>query len=395
MIIDILWFVLGLLLLIKGGDWFVDGATEIAKKFGIPELLIGATVVSIGTTLPEVLVSADAAASGYGAMAYGNAIGSIICNTSLIAALTVAIRPSGINKKDLRTPVIFFFIAAAFYAGTAYITGSFTRLTGIILLGIFVIYMVVVTKQALEEGGRLQTAGVCPAYKTGSGSVTAGASAAAQTEGTKAVTAPQVLSGYAGAQGEDIETAGRAGDAAGADCAAVTQAADDQAKTAAQKPVKSVLLLVIGAAAIAWGANLLVDHGVAIASAMGVPQTVIALTFVALGTSLPELVTAINALVKGHSVLSLGNICGANLFNLILVSGISITIGPFRFAEPEFDTIVVNGTKRFSALVVDTPLMLLVMVLLTIPALITGKLKRWQGILLLCIYAAFCVYQFI
>jgi len=371
MIIDILWFVLGLLLLIKGGDWFVDGATEIAKKFGIPELLIGATVVSIGTTLPEVLVSADAAASGYGAMAYGNAIGSIICNTSLIAALTVAIRPSGINKKDLRTPVIFFFIAAAFYAGTAYITGSFTRLTGMILLGIFVVYMVVVTKQALDEGGRLQTAE------------------------TKAVTAPQVLSGYAGAQGEDIETTGSAGDAAGADCAAETQAADDQAKTAAQKPVKSVLLLVIGAAAIAWGANLLVDHGVAIASAMGVPQTVIALTFVALGTSLPELVTAINALVKGHSALSLGNICGANLFNLILVSGISITIGPFRFAEPEFDTIVVNGTKRFSALVVDTPLMLLVMVLLTIPALITGKLKRWQGILLLCIYAAFCVYQFI
>ena len=109
-------FAVGLVLLIKGGDWFVDGATGIAHKFHIPELLIGATVVSIGTTLPEVMVSATSAARGIGAMAYGNAIGSIICNTSLIAALTVAIRPSKAEKKSLRFPVAFFFVAAAFYA---------------------------------------------------------------------------------------------------------------------------------------------------------------------------------------------------------------------------------------------------------------------------------------
>lgn len=339
MIIHILWFVLGLLLLIKGGDWFVDGATAIAKKFGIPELLIGATVVSIGTTLPEVLVSADAAASGYGAMAYGNAIGSIICNTALIAALTVAIKPSDINKKDLRTPVIFFFIAAAFYAGTAYITGNFTRVTGIILLVMFIVYMTMVSMQAVKEGKERLVV-----------------------------------------------------DAAQSDTVIAQEADADKAKE--EKTAKSVIFLIIGAAAIAVGARLLVNHGVAIAEVMGVPQTVIALTFVALGTSLPELVTAINALVKGHSALSLGNICGANLFNLILVSGISITIGPFKFEAPEFETVMINGQERFSALVVDTPVMLLVMILLTIPALITGKLRRWQGITLLCIYAGFCIYQF-
>ena len=350
MFIHILWFVVGLIALIRGGDWFVDGATGIAKKFNIPDLLIGATVVSIGTTLPEVMVSATSAAQGYGAMAYGNAIGSIICNTALIAALTIAIRPAAIRKEDMVTPVIFFFIAAAFYAGTAYITGNFTRLTGVILLCMFVIYMFVVIRQALKERS-LSPADVnmtvSPADK------------AAETAFTKEAE-PQEAS----------------------------------AQPAATPVRRYVLDLIVGAICIAVGSKLLVEHGVEIAEAMGVPQTVIALTFVALGTSLPELVTAITSLVKGHGALSVGNICGANLFNLVLVSGISIVIGPFSFAKPDFATLVLFEKEYFSSLIIDTPLMILVMVIMTIPALITGKLKRWQGILLLCIYAAFCIYQF-
>ena len=108
-------FVVGLVLLIKGGDWFVDGATGIARRFHLPEILIGATVVSIGTTLPEVMVSATAAFEGSGSIAYGNAIGSIICNTSLIAAITIAIKPAAIDRKSMTVPVIFFFGAAALY----------------------------------------------------------------------------------------------------------------------------------------------------------------------------------------------------------------------------------------------------------------------------------------
>lgn len=115
MLIPVLLFALGLLLLIKGGDWFVEGATGIAHRFGVPELLIGATVVSIGTTLPEVMVSATSAVGGHGELAYGNAIGSVICNTALIAALTIAIRPSKVDRKSLGTPVVFFFLAAAIY----------------------------------------------------------------------------------------------------------------------------------------------------------------------------------------------------------------------------------------------------------------------------------------
>ena len=113
MITPIILFLVGLVLLIKGGDWFVDGATGIAHKFHVPDLLIGATVVSIGTTLPEVMVSATSAVSGHGEIAYGNAIGSIICNTALIAAISIAVKPSRVDKKTLTIPVIFFYVSTA------------------------------------------------------------------------------------------------------------------------------------------------------------------------------------------------------------------------------------------------------------------------------------------
>ena len=105
MIIPVLLFIVGLVALIKGGDWFVDGASGIARRFHLPEILIGATVVSIGTTLPEVMVSAGAAFQGSGSIAYGNAIGSIICNTALISALTIAIKPGVAARKSMILPV--------------------------------------------------------------------------------------------------------------------------------------------------------------------------------------------------------------------------------------------------------------------------------------------------
>ena len=142
MLIPVLLFIVGLLCLIKGGDWFVDGATGIARRFHVPELLIGATVVSIGTTLPEVMVSTTSALTGHGEIAYGNAIGSIICNASLIAALTIAVKPGKVDPKSLRTPVLFFFVAAAFYAGVAYTTGYFSRPVGLILLAMFAAYII-------------------------------------------------------------------------------------------------------------------------------------------------------------------------------------------------------------------------------------------------------------
>ena len=319
MLVPVLLFAVGLVFLIKGGDWFVDGASALARRFHLPELLIGATVVSIGTTLPEVMVSTMSALSGHGEIAYGNAIGSVICNAALIAAITIAVRPGKVDPKTLKTPVLFFFAAAAIYCFAAYVLGRFTRVMGVVMLAMFVLYMVANVMQMKN-----------------------------------------------------------------------TPADGQHTEEAEEMPLpKTILLLVVGAAVIAIGANLLVDNGTLIAQALGVPESVIALTFVALGTSLPELVTAITSLVKGHSDLSLGNVVGANVFNLVLVSGVSVTLAPFSI--PQSNTLF--GIN--SSLVLDLPVMLAVMLILTIPALTKKKLYRGQGILMLAIYAAFCVVQFV
>ena len=174
----------------------------------------------------------------------------------------------------------------------------------------------------------------------------------------------------------------------------ISQMKKHPAETAGEEEFKErplwqeLLMLVVGAAAIAFGANLLVENGTLIAAALGVPDSVIGLTMVALGTSLPELVTAITALVKKRSALSLGNIIGANLFNIVLVSGMAITIRPF--AIPAEKTLA--GMN--ASLLVDLPVMFVVMALLCLPTLKEGKLKRWQGITLLCIYTAFTLFQF-
>ena len=321
----ILLFIVGLILLIKGGDWFVDGASGIAHKFRIPEIIVGATVVSIGTTLPEVMVSVSGALNGQGSMAYGNAIGSIICNTSLICALTLAIKPGPVDTKSLKIPVIFFFLSSIVYIVSAYVFGTFYRWIGIVLLAIFVVYMIISVKSGIKES-KLQLN---------------------------------------------------------------SQEKPQESENKKVKPLwLEILLLIVGAAFIAVGADLLVDNGTIIARELKVPETVIALTFVALGTSLPELVTAITSLVKGHGSLSLGNVIGANLFNLVLVSGASITLAPFVVPEGN----VIFGIN--SSLILDIPLMLVVMAILTLPALISKKLTRAQGIILLVLYAGFCALQF-
>ncbi len=313
-----LMFMVGLVCLIVGGDWFVDGATGIAHHFHMSELLIGATVVSIGTTLPEVAVSTMSALTGHSEIAYGNAIGSVICNTALIAAITVIAKPGPIERRTLRMPVLFFFLAAVFYAVVAYVTGYFDRWSGVLLFAIFVTYIFVAVMQ--------------------------------------------IKSHLPGNEGDDESEKGLAGVAA---------------------------WLVIGAILIAAGAKLLIDNGTLIASALGVPESVIALTLVALGTSLPELVTAITSLVKGHGALSLGNVIGANLFNLVLVSGISITVSPF--AIPQNSMLFGHN----ASLVLDLPLMFVVMLLVSVPTLVYGRLYRMQGFLLLTAYVIFSAIRFL
>lgn len=396
---NIILFVIGLLMLIKGGDWFVDGASGLARRFHLPELLIGATVVSIGTTLPEVMVSAQGAISGSGDIAYGNAIGSIICNTALIAAITVAIKPSKTERKALALPVTFFFIAAAFYVFVAYFFGEFSRWVGIVLLSLFVVYIASILIQ-MKRTPANQIDGIIDSTEP---TVEEDEEKAFSVKGLIFEVFVIAIGGAALLFREDIfRLIGVETEDANAlfKIIAVVMAVVFAAYAiisivrhcSKKKPLgvlNEILFIVIGAAVIAGGANLLVESGKAIASSFGVPETVIALTFVALGTSLPELVTAITSLVKGHGALSLGNVIGANVFNLVLVSGVATTISPF--AVP--NTSQLGGYP--TSLVLDIPIMLGVMLLLTVPAIIRQKLSRAQGIILLCIYAAFCTVQFV
>ena len=324
MLMSIVLFAVGLVLLIKGGDWFVDGATGIAKRFNLPDIVVGATVVSIGTTLPEVMVSTTGALQGSGAMAYGNAIGSIICNTALIAAISIVVNPGPVNVKSMKTPALFFFMASGLYCLAAYGLGTFPRWMGFVMLAIFAVYMVLTVRNGMANPDEAEEE--------------------EEEEGGK----PKAL-------------------------------------------WQELLLLVVGAAVIAVGADLLVEHGQIIAIGLGVPETVVALLFVALGTSLPELVTTITSLKKGRASLGVGNVIGANVFNLVLVSGVAVSLAPF---DVPCENLLLNTGLNLS-LVFDIPVMLGVMSLMIFPALMKKKLGRWQGIALLGIYAAFVVCQFV
>lgn len=304
----IILFAIGLLLIMFGGDRFVDASVDIAGKLGIPQLVVGATIVSLGTTLPEILVSTTATLGGSPDIAAGNAFGSIICNTALIAAIGQLVRPTKhADTKAFNWRMLLFLGFALFLWAVARTCGGFDRVTGVILILGFVLYAYLSIKR---------------------------------NDGT----------------GEEEQGTSEGG------------------------IIRPLLTLIICAALLFVGADLLVDNGILLARALHVPERVIGVTFIALGTSLPELVTAVNALIKGYEDVSLGNIIGANLINLLLVIGIPSAIRGIA-VTPE-----VAG--------LDIPLGILLMLILTVPIFVRKKGYRWQGLLLLAIYAAYCAVQF-
>ena len=315
--------VVGFVLLIKFADFFIDASVSIAKYYNISEIIIGATIVAIGTTLPETLVSAVSAIKGHGDISYGNAIGSIICNTALISAISLLFKPSDIDKSDITIPIRFFFASFIFYVINAYIFKRFNRFAGVILVLIFVAYVYCIlrtNKNTINNNGITNNSTVNIPHKN-------------------------------------------------------------------TEIIKSFLLLIVSAIVIAFASNLLVDNGIIIARRFGVPESVIGITLIALGTSLPELTTAITSLVKGHSNLSIGNIIGANFFNIVNVTGIAAILNPFDIPSDK----EIFGIH--SSLIVDIPVTLVVMLILCIPTLINAQTKRWQGALLLIIYISFIIYQ--
>jgi cation:H+ antiporter len=317
--LTILLFVVGLGMIIKGGDFFVDAASWFAEVSGIPKLIVGATVVSFATTLPELLVSTIAAVQGRNLadpgkvdMAIGNAVGSVTANIGLIMALALIFMPSVIRRKDylLKSALM---VGAAGIITLASLSGSLGWIPSIILILIF-----------------------------------------------------------ATAMTENVHTA------------VVTMSADRERGLQEERPAVerkvlavNIVKFIIGVIGIVWGADLLVDKGSALASLIGIPEGIIGVTVIAIGTSLPELVTTLTAIAKKQTDLSAGNIIGANIIDLTLILPINM--------------MVFGSELPFSAQAarLDLPTCLLVCLIATVPMLITSKFRRWQGFVLLGVYFAY------
>ena len=303
MLINVFLLVVGFLLIIKGGDWFVDSAIWIAKLTKIPSFIIGATVVSVATTIPEVLVSVIATTQGSIDLALGNAIGSIIANIGLIMGISLfVLPPKGVTKDYLIKG--FYMVGSAITLILLSIDGFLSKPQSIILWILLIGFFALNLKFTSEETN------------------------------------------------DDVLMFER----------------------------KYIVFFILGALGVVIGARLLVDNGVAIAQALNISEAIIGLTIIAVGTSLPELVTTITALIKKNSGLSLGNIVGANVMNILLVI-------------PSATLASQNGLiLRMQTVFQDIPFSLLFMSLAMIPPLIFKRFFKIQGFLMLITY---CIYLFI
>ena len=309
-------FLVGMVLTIKGGDFFVDAASWIAERSGIPKLIIGATIVSLATTLPEMLVSVMAAVQGKVDMSIGNAVGSVTANLGLIMALAVIFMPGVIRRKDYLLKSILMLLASAIIVVCG-LRGSVSVAMCVVLLVIFAVYLWENVREACHT---VRLNGQQPDAK----------SAAAEAAGKKVV-------------------------------------------------LLNVVKFIGGAAAIVVGAQLLVNNGSTLARLAGISERVIGVTLVAIGTSLPELITTITAISKKQSELSVGNILGANILDLTLIMPLSSLIS----GKP----LPVSATMA----AIDLPACLLVGFIATIPALVSKRFARWQGAVLLAVYAGYVV----
>lgn len=300
--------VVGFVFLVKGADWFVEGAGKVAEKFGIPQLVIGLTIVAMGTSLPEAAVSVSAALKGSADITIGNVVGSNILNVLIILGLTAVIRPVAVQKSTVKYEIPFVALISALLLGIGYVDHVVGRADGVILWVLFIAYLLYLLKM------------------TKSGET--------------------VL--------EDIP-------------------GDD-----ADMPVwKMLLLIIIGAAAIVLGADLAVDSASELARIFGMSERLIGLTIVALGTSLPELVTSVTASVKGKADIAVGNIVGSNIFNILFVVGTSALITPVVYA-PDF--------------LVDSIVCIAAVILLWLCVFKNRRLGRAGGAVMLVGYAVYFVY---
>ena len=303
----ILLFVVGLVLIIKGGDWFVDSAVFIANLTGIPKFIIGATIVSVATTLPELTVSVTGVINGELDLAVGNAVGSVTANIGLIMGISLVCMPAVIKRSQ-------FWIKGTLMSAAALLLwvlckdGTLHMLPSFALFALLAVYVWDNIRDAKNDVG------------------------------------------------------------------------SDEREVVDKKDLpKQIVMFIIGIAAIVVGSKLLIEYGSEIALLLGVPSAIIGVTMVAIGTSLPELITTLTAIRKKESSMSIGNIVGANIIDLAMILPICSVVsdGKLTIAEQSY--------------ALDMPMCFAMTLIAVLPPLIKGKLYRWQGILILALYAVYVV----
>ncbi len=301
-VLSLIMLIVGFVLLVKGADFFVDGASSIAARYGIPQLVIGLTIVAMGTSFPEAAVSITAALKGSAGITIGNVIGSNILNVAIILGLASIIVPIRIKKSTIKRELPFSMIITILLVLFG-LNGKVSRLDGILLWIAFLFYLYYVYQMSKHSQEQ-----------------------------------------------EDIKVMSLG---------------------------KSLIYVVIGLACILFGSDLAVDGATQIARIFGMSERFIGLTIVALGTSLPELVTSVSAAKKGNADIAIGNIVGSNIFNILFVVGTSALIIPVPF-ETRF---IVDGIMAFVVLLV-----------LWLCVRKNKVLERKHGILLLGIYLGYFIY---
>lgn len=328
-LLQILLLILGFAMLVKGSDWFVDGAVGIARKFGIPSLVIGLTIVAMGTSAPEAAISITAAVKHSAGISIGNVVGSNILNILIILGIASIIRPLPVQKSTRRVELPFVIAVSLILIWMGW-DESVGRVDGAILWVLFIAYLVYMGWLAKRGKGRAE-------------------------DKLSFRTSGNVVGGFA-----------------------VSETPAQVALDKAMPLWKALILTLIGLALIVFGARFTVNAATELARMAGVSERFIGLTIVALGTSLPELFTSVNAARKGETDIAVGNIVGSNLFNVLFVLGTSALIMPVAF-EPKF---------RVDAMVAAAAAVLLWVLSLNKDK----KLKRSGGITLLVAYAAYFVY---
>ncbi len=353
MAINIVLLVLGVIIVLKGADWLTDGAVNIATRFGVSQMVIGLTIVAMGTSMPEFCVSMVSALKGTPDLAVGNVVGSNTLNTLLIVGCSALVAPIMVKRSSVKRDIPFAVVASLLMLLFC-LDGAIGRVDAAVLFAGFCLFMYVTLKYAKT------TEGPAAAVATsGAAMATAAAASTSVSETpTSQTSAPEASTSQpSSSEASSSETS-----------------APKASQASGTSMLKAVVMLVVGLLCLIAGSNMFVDNASFVASSLGVSDAVIGLTIVAGGTSMPELATSMVSAKKGNSDIAIGNVIGSNVFNILMIIGITGLVKPMHIA---------------GITTLDLIMMLASMLLMWFFCRTTYKVKRWEGAVLTIIYLAY------